>query len=125
MISKKILLVHSENYRSILNVMILAIVVVLIILWFLGYAPISGINIPNIVLFSINNHPITLWNLLILAVIGWAISILPSPFREIASVILVLWVLSVIGILAISGLPSILVIAIIVGLVIFLFRGGE
>lgn len=115
--------VQSHNYRSILNIMILTIVVVLIVLWFLGYAPITGLNIPDITLFSLNNHPVTLWNLLILAAIGWAISILPSPFREIASVILVLWVLSVIGILAISGLPSILVIAIIVGLVIYLLKG--
>lgn len=105
--------------------MILAIVIILAILWFLGYAPISGVNIPNIVLFNFNNQPITLWNILILAVIGWAISILPSPFREIGGVLLILWVLSVLGILAIAGLPSILVIAIIIGLVLFLFKGSS
>lgn len=105
--------------------MILAIVIILIILWLLGYAPISGLNIPDITLFAINGHPITLWNILTLAVIGWAISILPRPFREIASVMLVLWILSVIGVLAISGLSSILVIAIIIGLVLFLFKGSS
>ncbi len=104
--------------------MIITILVILIILWFLGYAPITGLNLPDITFFEINGYPITLWNLLTLAVIGWAISILPRPFREIASVILVLWVLSVIGILAVPGLSSILVIAIIIGLVISLFRGG-
>lgn len=103
--------------------MILLIVIILIILWLLGYAPISGFNIPDITLFAINGYPITLWNILTLAVIGWAISILTSPFREIASVILILWILSVIGILAISGLPSILVITIIIGLVAFLLKG--
>jgi len=103
--------------------MIVAIVIILIVLWLLGYAPISGLNIPDIVLFSINNQQITLWNILILAVIAWAMGILPRPFREIASVLLVLWILSVVGILAIAGLPSILVIAIIVGLVIFLLKG--
>jgi len=104
---------------------IITVLIVLIVLWVLGYAPVSGINIPDIVLFTLNNHPITLWNILILAAIGWVIGILPSPFREVASVILVLWVLSTIGILGISGLPSILVIAVIIGLVVFILRGAK
>lgn len=101
--------------------MIIAIVIILIILWVLGYAPLSGISIPNIVLFNINNHAVTLWEVLILAVIGWAIGILPRPLQAVASVLLVLWVLSVLGILAIAGLPNILVLVIIVGLIISIF----
>lgn len=101
--------------------MLIAIVVVLIILWFLGYAPISGISIPNIVLFSVNNHPVTLWEILILAAIGWAISILPRPLQAVASVLLVLWVLSVLGIFAISGLPGIIVLLIIAALIVSIF----
>src|ERR1035437_5696100 len=101
--------------------MLIAIVVILIILWFLGYAPISGISIPNIVLFSINNHPITLWNILILLVIGWAIGILPRPFQAVASILLLLWILSVLGILAIAGLSNIIVLVIIIGLIISIF----
>ena len=101
--------------------MIIAIVVIHAILWFLGYAPISGISIPNFVLFSINNHQITLWEILILAVIGWAIGILPRPFQLVASVLLLLWILSALGILAIAGLSSILVLVIIVGLIISIF----
>lgn len=97
--------------------MLITIVLILIILWFLGYAPISGLNIPNIVLFTINNHAVTLWEILILVMIGWAIGILPRPLRTIASVLLVLWVLSVLGILAIAGLSNILVLVIIIGLV--------
>jgi hypothetical protein len=101
--------------------MIIAIVVILIILWFLGYAPISGISIPNFVLFTINNHPVTLWEILILLVVGWAIGILPRPLQAIASVLLLLWVLSVLGILAIAGLSNIIVLVIIVGLIISIF----
>lgn len=100
--------------------MLIAIVIILIILWFLGYAPISGISIPNIVLFTINNHPVTLWEILILAVIGWAIGILPRPFQAVASVLLLLWVLSVLGILAIAG-PNIIVLVIIVALIVSIF----
>ena len=101
--------------------MIVAIVIILIILWVLGYAPITGLSIPNFVLITINNHPVTLWEILILAVIGWAIGILPRPFQAIATILLVLWVLSVLGIFAIAGLPNIIVLVIIIGLIISIF----
>lgn len=101
--------------------MLIAIVIILIILWFLGYAPISGISIPNPVLFIINNHSVTLWEILILIVIGWAISILPRPFQTVAFVLLLLWILSVLGILAITGLSNIIVLVIIIGLILSIF----
>lgn len=101
--------------------MLIAIIIILIILWFLGYAPITGLSIPNIVLITINNHPVTLWEVLILAVVGWAISILPRPLQAVASVLLVLWVLSVLGIFSIAGLSNIIVLVIIIGLVISIF----
>lgn len=101
--------------------MLVVIAIILIVLWFLGYVPITGISIPNIILFTINNHPVTLWELLILGVIGWAISILPGPFQTIASILLILWVLSVLGILAIAGLSNIIVLVIIVGIVAAIF----
>ncbi len=101
--------------------MLITIVVVLIVLWFLGYAPINGLSIPNFVLFTINNHAVTLWEVLILIVISWAISILSRPFQTIAGVLLLLWILSVLGILAITGLANIIVIVIIVGIIISIF----
>jgi hypothetical protein len=102
--------------------MLIAIVIILVILWFLGYAPISGISIPNFVLFTINNHPVSLWEILILVVIGWAIGILPRPLQAVASVLLVLWVLSVLGILAITGLSNIIVLVIIGAIIISIFQ---
>jgi hypothetical protein len=101
--------------------MLITIVIILIILWFLGYAPISGINIPDVVLFTINNHQITLWEVLILAVVGWAIGILPRPLQVIASILLLLWVLSVLGFFAVAGLSSIIVPVIIVLIIISIF----
>jgi hypothetical protein len=101
--------------------MIIAIVIILAILWFLGYFPITGISIPNFVLFTINNHPVTLWEILILVVVGWAIGILPRPLQAIAGILLLLWILSVLGIFAIAGLSSIIVLVIIVGLIISIF----
>jgi hypothetical protein len=97
--------------------MIGLIILILIALWFFGYIHISAFTVPDIVLFSINGHPITLWNLLILAVIGWAIGILPSPFKQITSILLLLWILSVLGVITIvAGLSNILVIVIIIAI---------
>src|SRR5690348_1805768 len=101
--------------------MIIAIIIILAVLWLLGYAPLAGISIPNVILFSINNHTITLWEVLIFAVIAWAIGILPRPFQAVASALLLLWILSVLGILAITGLSNIIVLVIIVGLVVSIF----
>lgn len=106
--------------------MIATLLIILIILWLLGYVHIGGANIPDITLFTINNQIVTLWDLFILLVVGWAIGILPTPFREIAGVLLILWILAVLGILAISGiaLSNILVIAIILGLIVSLFSAA-
>ncbi len=101
--------------------MLKAIIIILIVLWFLGYAPLSGISIPNFILFTINNHHITLWDILILGVVSWAIGILPSPLQGIASVLLFLWILSTLGILAITGFSNIIVLVIIVALIISIF----
>lgn len=104
--------------------MIGALLLILILLWVFGYVHVSGITIPDLVLFTINGQVITLWNILILLVIAWLIGILPRPFREIASVLLVLWVLSVLGVLAIAGLSNIIIIAVIVGIIVYLVGGS-
>jgi len=102
--------------------MLVTIVIILIILWFLGYVPISGISIPNFIIITINNHPVTLWEILILLVVAWAISILPRPFQLVASVLLLLWILSALGIIAaLAGLANIIVLIIIIGLIVSIF----
>lgn len=101
--------------------MIEAILLILILLWIMGYVRIGNFAIHDPVLFSLNGHPITLFNILILLVIMWAIEALPSPLRQVAMVILILWVLSTLGILAIANLSSILILALIVGLFLAIF----
>jgi hypothetical protein len=103
--------------------MLAALIILLAVLWFFGYVNISGITFPNIHLFAINGVDITLWSLLVLLLVVGAISILPTPFKQIAAVLLILWVLAALGILSIAGigLPSILLLAIIVGLIASMF----
>ena len=103
--------------------MLAALIILLVILWFFGYVNVSGINFPDIHLFTINGVDVTLWNVLVLFLVVGAIYILPTPFRQIAGVLLILWVLAVLGVLSLTGigLPSILLLAIIVGLIASLF----
>ncbi len=102
--------------------MIEVLLLLLIVLWLTGNIHISGFTIPHMILFRINGQPITLVNLLIFILILWAIGILPSPFREIAGVLFVLWLLALFGFIAIAGLSNLLVIAIIVGIVVAILR---
>jgi hypothetical protein len=96
--------------------MLIIILLLLIFLWFAGYGPVESLYVP---LFNIGRHVISLWDIIIFGVIAWLIGILPSPFRQIAGVFFVLWILSLLGFLAIAGLSSMLLIAIIVGLVMY------
>jgi len=98
------------------------LILVLVILFLTGNIHVNGFTFPNMVLFALNGRPITLINLLIFLVILWAIGILPSPFREIAGILFVLWLLSLLGFIAIAGLSNLLVIAIIAGIVIAVLR---
>lgn len=103
--------------------MLAILILVLAALWVFGYVNFTGIRLPDMTLFAINGQPVTLINLLILFLVMGAVTILPTPFREIAGFLLILWILAVIGIISIAGigLPSILLLAIIVGLIASLF----
>lgn len=101
--------------------MLQVLLIILVVLWLLGYISIPWFVIPNPVLFQINGHPVTLINLLTLLVIAWLIELLPYPLNIIAGVILLLWILSILGILAIGAWSQIFVIAIIVGIIAVIF----
>ena len=104
--------------------MLAALVVILAILWILEYVTIEGVTILDTALFTINGQVVSIIDLMVFAIVATAISILPSPFREISGVLLILWILAVLGILSIVGigLPSILALAILIGLLASLFR---
>lgn len=94
----------------------------LVLFWLLGYIHIPWLTIPRFPIFEFNGRVISFYDIIIFILIIWAIGILPTPFRQIASALVVLWVLSLLGIIAIAGLSNLLVIAIIVGVLISLFR---
>lgn len=102
--------------------MIEVVLILLVIFLITGFVQIPGFNLPNFVLFRVGGQAITLLNALIFFLILWAIGILPSPFREIAGVLFVLWILSVLGFIAIAGLSNLIVIGLIVGIVVSMLK---
>jgi len=100
--------------------MLTALLIALVILWLLGYLTIPFI--PDMYLFTLNGHQITLWHTLTFLVVLWAVGILPRPFREISFVLLILWTLSVLGFIGFVGMPSLILIAIIAGIIVYLFQ---
>lgn len=99
--------------------MIGTILLLLVILWVLGYLQFP---LTNTTLFNFGARPVSLSDLLTFLIILWLISVLPNPFRGIALVLLLLWVLSLLGIIAIAGFSSLIMLAFIVGLVLYVMR---
>jgi hypothetical protein len=97
--------------------MLMTLLVLLVVLWFFGYIHISNLSLPDISLFAVNGHIVTLLELLIFVLIVLAVGVLPTPLRQIGFALVVLWVLSTLGVIAIAGLAPLVVIAIMVGLI--------
>lgn len=100
--------------------MLTIILLILILSWIGGYGPFLDFRVP---LFNLAGQTINLWDILIFLLIIWIIDLLPGVLRQIAVVILVLWLLSLFGLIAIPMLSNVLIIAVIVGLGLYLLRG--
>lgn len=80
----------------------------------------GALKLPLIHLGSIS---INLWDILIFLAIIWLIDLLPGPVRSIAAVVLVIWLLGTFGIIAIPLFSNIIVIAVILGLGLYIISG--
>lgn len=103
--------------------MLSLILILLIILFILGYLQIPAFPLTDMTLFVFLGRAISLYDLLLFGLILWIIQALPWPFKGLASLILVLWLLSFFSIIAIPGFSNILVLALIVGIIGYIFRG--
>lgn len=99
--------------------MISLILVFLIILWLTGYLQVPLFALP---LFTLGAKVVTLNDLLLLMVIVWLVDLLPYPFRQIIFVLLLLWILASVGIIAVAGFSHIVLIAMIIGLIVYITR---
>jgi hypothetical protein len=105
--------------------MIAFILVLLIALWLLGFINLPFLPISDINIINLFGHMISLYDILIFVIILWVVGVLPGVFRTIASLLLVVWLLSFFGVIAITGLSSVVVLVVIFGLVYYLLTGGH
>ena len=98
--------------------MLQILLVLLILLWLTGNVSFSILTPLSIVLFYINGRPITLGNIIALFILVWVLGFLPSPLRQIAMILIVLWLLSLAGILVIAGTSGLLLTLLIVGILL-------
>lgn len=95
------------------------LILLLLLLWLLGY-----IHVPltHTTLFTVGKSLFTLNDLLLTLVIFWLVSLLPRPFQDLALVLFLLWLLSGLGLIEIAGFGNLVVLAFIVGLIVYLFQ---
>lgn len=100
--------------------MLSIILFLLVIFWFMGYGPLEALRIP---LFHFGRLTVNLWDVLIFLLIVYLIDALPGPIRSVVVIALIIWLLGFFGIIAIPALSNIVVIAVILGLGLYLISG--
>ena len=99
------------------------LIAILVVLWILGIVRVPWLVMPHFPSLTILGFTLTIQNLAVMAILVWIASSLGGPFRQIVWVLVVLWILSALGIIAIGGLSNLIVVGIVVGLVLALVRG--
>lgn len=104
--------------------MLTLILVLLVVLWFLGYFTVPYLSFLSTVWTSINGQPVTILHLLTFFVLLWLIGSLPNPFKIVAIILLALWLLSLFGfIVLVASFSQLLLMTAILGLAIYIFGG--
>jgi hypothetical protein len=98
------------------------VLIVLIAMWFLGYIPIPWLTIPTWPLFTFNGQVITIYHVIMLILVVWALSFMPGPVRMVAGILLAVWLLSILGISILGGLSHWIMIGLIIAIALPLLR---
>jgi hypothetical protein len=105
-----------ENSKSTCNNgdMLPKLLILLAVFWLLEFVhiPLLGYGV-----FTMFGHVFTVLNIIVFIVVAWLINELNSPLREIASLFLVLWVISLIF----SFLPDMVLLVFILALLFHFF----
>ncbi|OGG03558.1 hypothetical protein A2W14_03170 [Candidatus Gottesmanbacteria bacterium RBG_16_37_8] len=96
------------------------LIILLIILYLTGFISIPSLSFLHRTLFYLNGRAVSVWDILILSVILYLLGFLQGPLRGIATILLILWILSVLGIIAISGFANLILALLLVGLILHL-----
>lgn len=98
------------------------LIAIIIVLWLLGIISIPWLTIPNFPSLNILGFELTIEKLLIIVILVWIASSVGGPIRQIVWVLVILWILTALGIIAIGGLSNLLVIGIVIGLILALVQ---
>lgn len=98
------------------------LVAIVVVLWLLGIIKIPFLMMPHFPTLNILGFTLTIKTLLIIAAFVWIASSLGGVIGKIVWVLVVLWLLSALGIIAIGGFSNLLVIGIVVGIVLSLVQ---
>ena len=100
--------------------MLIALLLVLVILWALGFLRIGDLDFLRVPAITIDGRVVTLLDILVALTVIFVIAALPGPLGIAAGILLILWLLSVLGLIAIEGVPlSTLIILVIILALLF------
>ena len=102
--------------------MLIILLTVIILLWLVGFISIPASSFLTSPVLYFNGRPIGLWDLIVFFVLVWVVSILPQPVKGGVILLLLLWILSLLGILTFSGMGSVLLLLLIVALILHILR---
>lgn len=94
------------------------IIAIVVGLWLLGIIKIPWLVMPRFPVLSIMGYSLTIERLLIFGIVIWLAMNLGSPFRQMIWVFSILWLLSILGIVIVGGMGTLVLIAVIVGLIL-------
>lgn len=98
------------------------LIAIIVVLWLIGIIRIPWLMMPSFPSFNILGFDLTIQKLVIIAILVWIASSVGGPLRQIVWVLVILWILSTLGFIAISGLGNLLVIGIVIGLILSLVQ---
>jgi hypothetical protein len=100
--------------------MLTALFLVLLVLWLLGFLQIGNLDFLRVVVFRVGARGVTVLDTLIAIAVVWVIAALPGPLAISAGVLLILWALTIAGVVAVEGIPlnALIILVIIVGLLV-------
>ena len=98
------------------------LIAALVVLWLLGIIRIPWLSMPHFPVFSIMGFSVTIERILIFLIVLWLATSMGSPFRQILWAFVILWLLSILGLVVIGNMTMLVVIAVVVGLVLSIIQ---
>ncbi|KKS98132.1 MAG: hypothetical protein UV73_C0003G0074 [Candidatus Gottesmanbacteria bacterium GW2011_GWA2_43_14] len=98
--------------------MLLLLITLIILLWLVGFISVPSTSFFTLPVMFLNGRAIGLWDIIIFLVLIWVVGILPQPLKGAVLILLLLWILSLMGIVVISGMGNVLLLLLLAALIL-------